>query len=283
MKQLEFKTTIHAPAAKVWQLLWNDTTYRHWTSVFHDTSFAKTDWKEGSSVHFLGDTGDGMYSKILSKKENIEMIFEHLGVVKNFAEQPMDADTKKWSGSKEQYFLKETNGVTELVAKVDIVDDFEDYFSSTFPKALEKIKDLAEGKIKEQIIIATEVNAPLEKVWNSFTGPEHITKWNQASPDWHCPAAENDLRTGGSFKSTMAAKDGSFSFDFGGTYLHVDPMKSFHYITEDKREVLVEFIQNENSVRVRESFHPEGTNPHDMQRGGWKAILESFKKYTESN
>lgn len=136
---------------------------------------------------------------------------------------------------------------------------------------------------KTSITVETTVNAPIEKVWNSWSEPAHITKWCQASDDWHAPYADNDLRTNGKFKTTMAAKDGSFSFDFEGEYSNVEKHKLIEYQMGDGRKVKVEFEDLGNSTRVTETFDPEDTNPIEMQRGGWQAILDNFKRYTENN
>ena len=136
---------------------------------------------------------------------------------------------------------------------------------------------------KTSITVETNVNAPVEKVWQYFTAPEHITKWCQASDDWHAPYAENDIRTGGKFKTTMAAKDGSFSFDFGGVYTNVQKHKVIEYTMSDDRKVSVIFGSNDNATKVTETFDAETTHSVDMQRDGWQAILNNFKKYTESN
>jgi len=134
---------------------------------------------------------------------------------------------------------------------------------------------------KTAITVEATVNAPVEKVWKYWNEPRHITKWCAASDDWHAPHAENDLRKDGRFKTTMAAKDGSFSFDFGGVYTKVDPHKSIEYIIDDGRKVSIVFTAQENATKVTETFEPEGTNPIEMQRGGWQAILDNFKTYTE--
>ena len=135
---------------------------------------------------------------------------------------------------------------------------------------------------KTNITVETEVNAPIEKVWDSWTNPIHITKWNQASPDWHTPKAENDLRIGGIFKSTMAAKDGSMSFDFWGTYTNVIPNHWIEYTMGDGRQAKIIFETKGSTVRVIETFEAEGENSIELQRGGWQAILNSFKSYTEA-
>jgi uncharacterized protein YndB with AHSA1/START domain len=147
-------------------------------------------------------------------------------------------------------------------------------FASTNPKIMATEKTL--------ITIEATVHATIEKVWNAWTQPEHITQWNQASPDWHCPKAENDLRVGGNFSATMAARDGSFSFDFGGTYTNVEHHKIIESVLGDGRTIKTTFESSTNGVKVIETFEAEGTNPVEMQRGGWQAILDSFKKHTET-
>jgi len=133
------------------------------------------------------------------------------------------------------------------------------------------------------ITVKSTINESIDKVWEFWTLPEHITKWSFASPDWHTPYAENDLREGGKFKSTMAAKDSSMSFDFEGEYTLVEKNKAIEYIMADGRKVEISFATTSNGVEVMESFDPETQNPEEMQRGGWQAILDNFKSYIETN
>lgn len=134
-----------------------------------------------------------------------------------------------------------------------------------------------------KITVETIVNKPIQKVWDSWTLPEHITKWNQASPDWHCPKASNDLRVGGEFSATMAAKDGSASFDFAGIYTKVTPTQELAYRMADNREVEALFEKvDDNTTKVTETFDAEGTHTLEQQREGWQSILDSFKQHTES-
>ena len=136
---------------------------------------------------------------------------------------------------------------------------------------------------QQAITVETLVNAPVEKVWQYWTAPEHITKWCNASEDWHAPYADNDVRTGGKFKTTMAAKDGSMQFDWGGEYDLVEPFKQISYSMGDSRKVDIRFSGEGNQTRIVETFDPEQQNPIEMQRGGWQSILDNFKKYVESN
>ena len=140
-----------------------------------------------------------------------------------------------------------------------------------------------ETQKKTVITVETLVNTPVEKVWEYWTKPEHIKKWSFASDDWHTPYAENDLREGGKFSSRMEAKDGSFGFDFGGIYDVVNTNKYIEYTLGDGRKVKINFTDEGNNTRIVESFEAESTNPEEMQKGGWQAILNNFKKYAEAN
>ncbi|MES2775779.1 MAG: SRPBCC family protein [Bacteroidota bacterium] len=140
-----------------------------------------------------------------------------------------------------------------------------------------------ETQEKKVITVKATVNAPVEKVWDNWTKPEHITQWCNASDDWHAPRAENDLRAEGRFATRMEAKDGSMGFDFGGTYDVVTPNEYLEYTIDDGRKVTISFSGDGDTTEVVESFEAEGTHPAEMQQAGWQAILDNFKKYTEAN
>jgi uncharacterized protein YndB with AHSA1/START domain len=139
-----------------------------------------------------------------------------------------------------------------------------------------------ETENKTAITVETTVKAPAEKVWKYWTAPAHITNWCYASDDWHAPAAENDLQQGGKFKTTMAAKDGSMRFDFDGVYTLVKENKAIAYTIADGRKVRVTFADRGEETDLAETFEAEDTFPLDVQRQGWQAILDNFKKYVES-
>jgi uncharacterized protein YndB with AHSA1/START domain len=135
---------------------------------------------------------------------------------------------------------------------------------------------------KSEITVKTTIEAPVEKVWEFWTRPEHIIKWNRASEDWHTTHAENDLRSGGKFVSRMEAKDGSAGFDFSGIYDEVIEHETIAYTMGDGRKVVIYFSEYGNTTHLTEIFDPEDMNSHDMQQSGWQAILDSFKKYAEA-
>ncbi|MDX1920419.1 MAG: SRPBCC family protein [Candidatus Caenarcaniphilales bacterium] len=134
-----------------------------------------------------------------------------------------------------------------------------------------------------KISVEITLSAPIEKVWELWTLPEHIVKWNQASDDWHTLFAENDLRVGGKFLSRMEAKDGSFGFDFGGVYQEVKINELIVYTIDDGRKVEISFTTIDKETKVVETFEAENENSIELQRAGWQAILDNFKKYVEAS
>jgi uncharacterized protein YndB with AHSA1/START domain len=133
-----------------------------------------------------------------------------------------------------------------------------------------------------EITVTATIDAPVEKAWEYFTDPKHIVSWNAASEDWHTPKAENDLRPGGMFNYRMEAKDGSYGFDFSGTYSEVVPHQSIVYAIGDGRKARVTFEGAGDRTQIAETFEAETENPLEMQKDGWQAILDNFKKYTET-
>lgn len=135
----------------------------------------------------------------------------------------------------------------------------------------------------QAITVQNTIKAPAEKVWQFWTLPEHITKWNNPSDDWHTPFAENDLQIGGKFTSRMEARDGSMGFDFAGVYDDVKINELIAYTLGDGRKVKVVFSSIGNETKVSETFDAENLHSTEMQRSGWQAILDNFKAYAEAN
>lgn len=132
------------------------------------------------------------------------------------------------------------------------------------------------------ITVESTIAAPVSRVWSAWNTPADVIKWNAASDDWHTTTADIDLREGGRFSSRMEAKDGSFGFDFGGTYTQITPEEQLEYALDDGRSVSIAFIDNgDGTVTVREAFDPEGTHTREQQREGWQAILDNFKRHVE--
>lgn len=144
MTKLEFKTTINAPREKIWNILWDNDLYQEWTAVFSEGSRAVTDWKEGSKVHFVNAEGEGMLSLIERKKDPEYMSFRHIGMVNKGVEDTESELVKQWAGGHENYTLTQQGNQTELLVDIDVTEDHKEYFQNTWPKAMDKIKELAE-------------------------------------------------------------------------------------------------------------------------------------------
>lgn len=133
----------------------------------------------------------------------------------------------------------------------------------------------------KSVTVSASVRGTPEEVWNAYTTPDDIVQWNHASDDWECPSAENDLRVGGKFSSRMAAKDGSAAFDFEGTYTEVELHKLIAYTMDDGRTARISFTPSDDTVKVDVTFDLESQHPEELQRDGWQAILDSFKRHVE--
>ncbi len=145
MYTLHFSITINAPAEKVWKTLWTDETYRQWTSVFMEGSYALSSWQQGARVHFMAPGGEGMFSEIVKKVPNEQMSFRHLGSMKGGKEQPPTEETKLWEGAREEYTLKQNGASTEVSVLVDSVDEHKRHFEEKFPDALARLKEISES------------------------------------------------------------------------------------------------------------------------------------------
>jgi uncharacterized protein YndB with AHSA1/START domain len=136
--------------------------------------------------------------------------------------------------------------------------------------------------VHQKLTVQTFIEAPIEKIWKYWTGPEHITQWCAASADWHAPHATNDMRVGGTFKTRMESKDGKHGFDFEGTYTAVELREKIEYIMEDGRTVQTTFVRQNNGYDIIQVFDAEHENSLEMQKTGWQSILDNFKTYVLS-
>ena len=138
-----------------------------------------------------------------------------------------------------------------------------------------------EEQNRVSITVETTVAVSPELAWAYWTEPRHITQWNQASDDWHSPSATQDLRVGGRFSSRMESRDGKFGFDFGGVYDAVEPYRIISYTIDDGRKVSILFEGVHVGTKITETFEAESENSIELQRAGWQAIMDSFKRYVE--
>ncbi len=295
MKKQQFITTINAPAQKVRNVMLSDHSYRERTQAFNPAwwSWFEGDWSAWSIIKFIGvdpehpDKVGGMRSKILESVPGDHVYIEHQGEIRDG--QLIESSDR--AGAREDYLFSENNGVTTLTVHIDLTDDeFVAYMAETWPKALATLKSLCEQSAP-QLTVSTKVYAPLQKVRDAWTNPEDVMQRNHASDDRWCPAARTDLRVWWLFSATMAARDGSFSFDFTGQYDVVEPMSRLSYTMGafDKhfvsawRKCIVTFVEDGSCgcVTVTETFDAEEIHALEMQQQWRQAILENFKKHVE--
>lgn len=287
MKNLNFSIEINAPKEKVWKTMLDDATYRQWTEVFSPGSYYTGSWEKGSEIIFLGvdEKGNksGMIGKVNDNRPNEFISLGFLGEVANGVEDRTSDKVKTYADGHENYSFSEKDGVTKLEIDTTSTDEFSQMMEDMWLKGLKKLKEMCENGARENVTVEVIVNAPMEKAWETWTEPKHIMQWNHASDDWETTASQNDLQVGGKFSSTMGAKDKSVSFDFGGTYSAVKKHELIEYDMGDGRHVKVVFTQLPEGVKVTETFDIENTNSKEMQRGGWQAIMDNYKKHTEAN
>ncbi len=282
MQKLTFQTTINTPPQLVWDTMLQDMTYRDWTRMFsaYGSYFLGT-WEQGTEMKFIGldehgaSTG-GLSAEVVYNEKPHKLRMNYVGLISADG-APVDGVTYK--DAYENYTFTSCDQGTQITIDLDIDESWASDMAVAWPRALARLKVICEKP--ESITVQVSVHAPLTQVWGVWTSPEHIMKWNQASPDWHCPKAINEVKVGGRFCSTMAARDGSVSFDFTGTYLEVTPEKHLLYIMDDGRSAAVTFEQRDGEVHITTTFQMETENSRELQQSGWQSILESFKLYSQ--
>lgn len=290
MRKIQKSIDMRAPREAVWAAVINDAKYRLWASAFAEGTYFEGGWQEGDTIRFLMVDEEGrrmgMVSQITASEHLKTITIRHLGLIADGVEDYTSKEARKWVPAYESYHLEAIDGrTTRFAVDLEINEEFFDMFDGQWTVALEALKAVCEENRAAflPITITAEVNAPLERVWEFWNKPEHVVKWNAASDDWHCPQAFNDLRVGGRFVYTMAARDGSAAFDFSGTYTDVVPGERIVSQLDDGRMTHTSFEAiGPSTTRVTETFEAEGENDPDFQRAGWQAILDNFKRVVES-
>lgn len=289
MKILTLETEFFSSPEIVYNCIVHENFYTYWTEAFHPGSTFIGNWNEGSKIQFIGPDENGKMGGITSHiVKNIpfqEIWIEHLGLIADGKEDFESDEVKAWAPSYERYFLEKTEKGTRFRLEMQANDDWYEMMKEGWEKSFVLFTELTNNLLH----VSVEVSAPLEKVWEYFTNAEHIIHWNFADESWHCPKAINDLQVGGKLVATMAAKDGSASFDFETRYTKIVPLEYFEYAMEalpelevkEIRRAVVQFTKTPNGTRIEEIFEAEKINSKELQQSGWQAILENFKKYVE--
>lgn len=288
MKRLYLSIDINAPREEVWAAIINDKKYRLWTSAFQEGSYFEGGWQQGDRMEFKAEYEGqvtGMISEIEVSEHLKEISIRHLGIYSAGEEDYTSDQAKLWQDKYENYhFEKLEENETRFRVEVEMEEIFAEALEEQWLAALQKLKDLCEDKSAAFAAVTVEVmiDAPLARVWDYYTIPEHVIKWKRASEDWYCPRAFNNLSAGGRFSYTMAARDGSMSFDFSGTYTKIVYYERIINQLDDGRMMSVTFQSlSDKQTIVSETFEAEEENNLELQRTGWQAILNNFKSVTE--
>ena len=290
MNKIKKTVDIKTSPEVIWGAIINPSKYQLWTSVFQEGSYFEGGWQKGDYIKFLlaveqGHT-KGLYSEIVESDHLKHISIKHLGFVTDDIVDYTSEEVKKWAPSFENYSFEKINDeYTRFKVEVDVDNEEYTYMNDLWDLGLEKLREVCENNVGEfpSITVEVLVEASLDQVWNYWTLPEHITEWNFASEDWYCPEAINNLFKGGHFVYTMAAKDGSLSFGFAGTYIEIDEGSYIVNQLDDGRMMKVIFEKvGLGQTKVIETFDAENENSLDLQKKGWHAILNNFKKVVES-
>jgi uncharacterized protein YndB with AHSA1/START domain len=265
---------IHAPINDVYCYLTNHEQAKIWSKTNIDTT-----WQKSSPIIYTCYTKTGEIMIYEGRKMQWNGVIKDIIPNEFYSIEYQDFATTGLKG--ESYRLnKITEYTTELIntstyTTQSIMEDYADGIEML----LDSLSDYNDNL--RQITIETIINLNIDKVWNFYTDPVAVMEWNAASDDWHTTKAVNDLVVGQSFEYTMAAKDGSISFDLKGTYTKIEKNKIIDYALEDGREVTVEFYEVGNQTHIFLQFYMESQNSRELQQSGWQSILNNFKKYCE--
>ncbi len=144
MADLKFHTHINAPREKVWHAMLDDAPYREWTMPFFPGSYYLGDWSQGSTMRFLGpgENGEqdgGMYATIEENRAPEFVSIRHRGEIRDGVEVPWE------SNGFENYTFEEKDGGTLVtVDMLNTPDEYAPVFNEAWPKALEKLKEVAQ-------------------------------------------------------------------------------------------------------------------------------------------
>lgn len=289
MKQIKQSIVINASPEVIWEAIVDPIKYEAWTYVFTQDSYFEGGWNEGDSIKFLITNEKGKLEGMLSEIAKVDyphfISIRHLGYIIDGVADTTSESVQSWAPSYENYSLKSIdNCKTEFSVTMDADDSYAKEIEDAWAEALPLIKSLSETTQSNPMLITirTWTKADIRVLWEAFTEPTHITKWNYASEDWYCPEATNNLVKGGTFDYIMAAKDNSIEFHFIGTYTNIVPHQSITFQLEDKRTVSINFVPSPQGIKIEETFMPETTHSYQLQRQGWQSILERFVTYAES-
>ncbi len=289
MTSLELSIKINAPRELLWEAVVDPDLYRIWTEAFTPGSDFDGSWVKGSKIKFIAEDEfgiqSGMTSEIAESRWPEYISIRHLGLLNDGVEDFDSPAAKLWAPAYENYTFEELDPENSLFrVYMDLEEEHVDMFKNMWDAALDKLATLCES-LKQKpftITLRQKSSQSPEKIWSALTDPEQVKAWNFADESWHCPSARNDLRVGGEFHYEMAAKDGSASFDFGGTYTAILPNEQLTFELGDGRKTDIRIIPKPYGCLIEERFGAETENNLNLQRMGWGMILARLANYADT-
>lgn len=281
MKRIHLERTLPAPPEIVWELIVDPDQYRLWTDVFSPGSGFTGSWEKGGKIRFTApdEAGveSGMLSEIADSRWPEHISIHHVGLLLNGLEDKASSFAREWVPSFENYTLSRTpEGGCRFQLAQDLPESRIAEFTARWETAFERMAQLIETSetLGKAISLEARSAASPEELWDRLVTPEKVMTWNFASEDWHCPKARNELVPGGEFHYEMAARDGSASFDFWGTYTEIQKPEQLNFTLGDGRRVWITLEGKPWGCLIRERFEAEQMNSLHLQRQGWQSILD---------
>lgn len=285
MKKIQLNKTFKATPEQLWELIVDADHYRFWTAAFSKGSDFVGDWTPGSKMRFIADDPPGsecgMLSEIAESNWPEFLSIHHIGLLNDGTPDYDSSMAKEWTPAYENYqLIKKSEDLCTFELEQDVPESYAESLIDSWNLAFEAMElRLATSDAVGKVITLREhsIHTPLE-LWDRLVSPEKVRTWNYASDDWYCPKAKNELKIGGEFHYDMSAKDGSFSFDFWGTYTEIETGKKLSFDLGDGRKVQIDLIEKANGTLIEERFEAEEQNNLHLQRTGWQEILKNLAR-----
>lgn len=283
MIRIQLERAFHVAPELLWELVVDPDHYRFWIEAFSEGSGFDGDWTKGSTIRFVSEDENGiengMLSEIVESQWPEFISIRHVGMVMNGVNDYDSPLAREWSPALENYrFIPKEDGTCIFAVEQDLPEEQAEEFKINWEKAFDRmairLETIAEvGKVIT--LCEKSLNRP-EVIWEKLVTPEKVMSWNYASDDWYCPNAKNNVEIGGEFHYEMAAKDGSVSFDFWGTYTEIETAKRLYFVLGDGRTVHIDIFKKPYGCLIEERFEAEQQNNLHLQRQGWQNILKNL-------
>lgn len=285
MIRIHIEKTFHISPELLWELVVDPENYSFWTESFSEGSEFVGDWTKGSNIRFVAEDENGKESGMLSEIVESQwpefISIKHVGIVMNGVNDYDSPLAQGWSGIFENYkFIPQEDGTSIFSVEQELPEEQAEEFKINWEKSFDRMAELIETKADfgKVITLREKSSHRPEVIWERLVTPEKVMTWNYPSEDWHSPHAENNLEVGGEFHYEMAAKDGSESFDFWGTYTQIEAPKKLSFVLGDGRTVHIDIMDKPYGCLIEERFEAEQKNNLNLQRQGWQNILKNLAR-----